>query len=336
MVEGNGQRPTTREQGDISDMMTVKFQLIDQALEQIRMMSVGGLFRDTPPGELLRYLLTELSKDVKVDESNRVQGVQMVEAHNPEPQKHLVLPHGLPFVELPDFIAKRCAAFYRAGLGVYLQNHVWYVYPLYDSSRFDNEVKTLTLINIPSLAMPATERTFRLTPNQVFALVTGEVRYRDPSEQRQLNQGNGVRFTDARNVMNGFSESQGGRTQVLRAANNHEYVSQERKSGLNNVHVSSTAITGNVFHELSKMAARSGAILECIWNSSDPSKIFPGMPARYIYEVQGQVYEGKGTVLQAHHFVAMHGQGFSSRRHDTHTRLVVHLEGTVDWEQDKT
>lgn len=334
-LEANDLRLKTKYSGDMTHLKQVRFQLIDQALEQIRMQSVGGVFRDTSVAEVLKYLLTTMSNELDVDEANRIVGVDMVPPHNTHPQKNIVLPHGLRFSDMPEYLTQKCAGIYNSGFGVFLQRHTWYVYPTHDLTRYGKTPKGLTLINVPKNRYPNVERTFRRTPNQIIAMVTGDVRHRDPSERKQLNDGNGIRYTDARNVIDGFSVTSNNRTLLLRANNNSEFMSTERPNGLNNVHLSPRRITSNTFAEASRMAARKGCYVTCVWENSDPGAIEPGMPVKFMYAVKDEVFEAVGVVVQAHHTTGLGQQGFSATRHITNTALQLFLEGDLEWDNEE-
>lgn len=331
VMENNTRYGSNAMAGDLIDILYVKFQLLDPLLEQIRMQTAGGLFKDSTPGDVLRYVLTESSKQIEIDDENKVQGVDMVDPNNTTAQKHIVIPHGTKLVEIPDFLQSQCSGIYNAGMGFYLQKYNWYVYPLFDTLRFDNTLKNLTLINVPNNRMPDIELTYRTTANQVIAIVTGSTLHKDDSEQLQANQGNGVRFLDARKVMDGFAETKNNRTQVLRAANNNEFVLEQRKTGLNNVQNAPIRITSNNFVELSRLARRKGSLMQCEWQSSNPDLIYPGMPVKFMYLVEGEVQETTGIVIGAHHYIHTYGKGPTSKRYMNTSVLSLFLDRKIDW-----
>lgn len=322
-VEGLRNSAHSKNALNLSDTMTIRFQLLDLALERIRLHSVGGLFRDASPAQVLEYILTTVSTGLDLDESNQIKGVEMVESPNSDPHRQIVIPHGTRFPELPTYLHYRVGGIYPTGMGVYLFKNHWYVYPLYDLTRFDQSVKTLTLINIPKNQMPGIERTYRKTSNQVIALVTGDVKHIDKTEAQLLNHGNGVRYMDARKTVDGFADTANGDNKaiVTRGENNNEFVTDERTTGLNNIQMSSSRITANKFAELSKMARRAGAEIQCVWENSDMGEIYPGMPVKYMYVKDDRIHELKGVVLAAQHYVQTHGVGITNSRHRTDTAL---------------
>lgn len=306
-------------------LLTVKFQLLDKALERVRLHSVGGLFRDVSPGEVLNYILTSVSTKLELDENNAIKGVEMVESPNKDKYKHIVIPHGTKFPDVPVFLHHKVGGLYPTGMGMYLFKQRWYVYPLYDLTRFDTTTKTLTLINVPTNQLPGIERTYRTTANQTIALVTGDVKHLDRTEAQLLNEGNGVRYMDSRRVVDGYADTTGGENKAtaMRAENNNEFVTDERVSGLNNVMTSGSRVTSNKFSEMSKLASRTGSQLQCVWENSDMGAIYPGMPVKYLYIKDDRIQELKGVVLGAQHYIQTFGIGVTDTRHRVDT--ILHL-----------
>lgn len=330
-IEGNLAQSQDREAMNLTDLVYVSFQLIDLALEQIRMQSVGTVFRNVTSSEALRYFLTYVSSLIQVDDVHRIKGVDMVDSPNSTPQDHIPIRQGTRFIEVPELLDRSASGIYPSGFGYYLQQNYWFIYPLYDLTRFDNAKQTITLINVPKNRYPQIERTYRQTGNQLIALVTGGVRHRDESEAMQLNQGNGVRFAMAGQMIGDNAQVADNKAIVKRALNNSELISQPRPDGLNNVMTSSNPITSNVFRELSKLAKRNGSYLQVKWENSDFGLIRPGMGAKYMYTVKDQVVEVKGVVVAAHTYVATDVPGLTSARHITNTVLTLFVDRNIDW-----
>jgi hypothetical protein len=333
VIEGNDPYAQDKDASDLTNLVYIKFQLLDLTIEQLRMRTTGMTLRNTTGAEAIRYILTTESAKVNIDSDQKVQGVDLYPPNNTQPQNHIVIPHGTRVTDVPEMIVQRAGGIYNAGFGFYLQAARWYIYPLYDIKRYDNSLKTLTLFNVPKNRLPGTERTFRTTANQVIALVTGDVKHMDNTEAQQLNQGNGVRFADATKIMDGFVTVKDNKAQVLRSKNNNEYLAESRDTGLNNVQLATNRITSNPFQELSKLARRAGSHLMCRWENSDPDLIFPGMPVKYMYIVDDQVVEAIGTVVFAHHFTGTDRPGFTTQRHVTSSVLTLFLNKKIDWSQ---
>lgn len=325
-IEGNHSQTTDPTTADYMGAITVSLQLVDSAIEQLRMKTVGGVFKDAVPGHVLQALMTLSSKNIAVDANSRVRGVDLAEPSNQQPRKHVVIPHGTKLTRLPSYVQEHCGGVYSSGLGHYLQRGIWYVYPEFDHTRFSRTTRTLSIINVAANQFPGLERTFKYEGGKLIVLSTGEVNYHDDSESLQLNYGNGVRFTNASRVLEGFSTTQRNVTRVSRHENNAEYVARARRNGLNNVYFSEDRITSNSFKETSKLARRSGAHLELVWENSDGELIYPGMPVRVLYMYKEEVVEVYGTVLRAQTYISAVGTGPSIHRHKSVTNLVLFIE----------
>lgn len=306
--------------------LQVEVQLSDLVLEQARMVTLGGVYRNTSVQDLVKYLMTKTLQDIRSDESMAVTHVKMFPASNSAPIPNIVLPHGLPFTEVPDYIHERVGGIYNAGLGHYLQDSTWHIFPLFDLTRYENDLRGLTVINVPSNRFTKLERSFRTTANQVIVLVSGDGAVYDDSEQRQLSDGNGVRFSSADKMLNGFVQQDGNKATAIRAENNSEFVTSERESGRNKVKLSDNPITDNVFLEASKLARGQGTYVAKVWENSNPRLLWPGMPVRWMYMDGEEWIERHGVLHGAQSFVQATAPFPTTRRHISTTTLRVFLE----------
>jgi len=326
IVEANGFNIMTQKTLDLTAVWKVSFQLVNKALEQIRMISVGGIYRNVTTTDVIQTVLTNESKKIDVEGVRMPVGVDIVEGTNTEVRDHVVIPHGMPLVQLPEYIHRHCGGVYSSGFGYYLQGDYWYVYPCYDTTRFQKTMNTMTIINIPKNKLPNIERTYQERGTSLMVLATGEVKLKDDSEEQQLNHGNGVRFADANNFMSGFTDTVDNKTVVSRGANNSEFISVPRLNGNNNVQLSSNPITANPFMEYSKLARRQGNIVTLTWENSQPSLIYPGMPIKLLYMEDDDVVTVYGILLKAHSFVQTKGQGITDNRHLIQTALSIFIK----------
>lgn len=327
LLEGNSPAAMSEEALDASNIFEIEFQLTNKALEQIRLMAVGGIYRASTNEEVIKYVLTQASSSVKVDGVRAPKGVDMVKASNQAQRDHIVIPQGTKVVQLPNYLHNKCGGVYSTGMGYYLQGDYWYVYPCYDTKRFNEAPKTLTVINVPKNKFPNGPRTYRKDGRNTVILATGEVSFKDTSDARQLNEGNGVRFADANQFMGlGFATTKNNRVTMSRGDNVSEFIASPRPNGMNNVQVSDNPITSNPFNEYSKMAQRQGSYISLVWESSLPELVFPGMPVRVLYLEGDVIREIYGVVLQAFDAVQMVGSGLPSDRHSTTTALAIFVQ----------
>jgi hypothetical protein len=326
IVENAIGNTTSEEDLNRLDIPTVKFQLLNKSLEQIRVIPVGGIYRNMTGENVVKAILTKASKTATVDASRKVKGVSMVAASNQKKRDAIILPHNLKMVEVPHHIHYHCGGLYSAGLGYYLQDDHWYVFPVYDNTRFHSGEPTLTIINVPKNRLPGVERSYRKDGDNLVVLATGDTKFRDISNVAQLNGGNGVRFADASTMMNGFVTVKDNKAQAARAKNNTEIIADERPNNINYVTSAQRQINSNPFVEYSALAARQGSGINLVWENANHTLVYPGMPTRVIYLDGDEVKELYGVLQGAHLYASMREVGVTSSRFVNHMTLSVFVK----------
>lgn len=326
VMEQNGFNAPTQYNLDLSNMIMAKFQLVNKALEQMRMIEVGQIFRGATVDDVIKTMLTQASQTTTVNGQRTVQGVTMVKSSNPTPREHIVIPHGVKLTDVPQYIQKYCGGVYAAGMGYYLQGNQWHVYPALDTTRFNTTQGTLTIINLPQNKFTNVERTYYQPGGNLVVMATGNVKFRDPSNQHQLNSGNGIRFSDASKFMDGFTTLGDNKALASRGATNNEFVGFQRPNGNNNVARSTNPITTNSLEEYSKLARAMGSVIQLEWQHSNPDLITPGLPTTILYLDEDQIQSITGVIVGAHHYTHLMGQGFSAMRYGTVTTLAVFIQ----------
>lgn len=334
-MEYNRSQITSDRELNLMNIVTVKMALVDPALEKLRMMTFEGIYRNTTTWELIRHILTVASREVTDDENFRIRGVDVYTPSNQEKKRNIIIPNGMRLTDVPYYLHQNVAGVYNSGFGYFLQRKKWWVYPLFDLDRFKSSEKGLTLIKIPFLQLPETDRTYRILPNplvprQIIALVTEDTRAVDDGEYIELNYGNGIRFADADQMFEKFAVTKDNKTVIERKKNINEYLVEPRSTKLNNVQRSPRPITSNTFFEASRMARRKGMFLSGQWDRSDPGLIWPGMPVRYLFMKNDKVFECYGVVQALEHYWRLAQPGFTVRRHICTTAFKLFLSRPVE------
>lgn len=159
-IAGNGRNVVSEDDMDRMSLMEVDFQLVDKALEQVRTKSYGNILRAMTAEDAIKGILTQQSSDIVINNQQAVQGVQMVPADNKTVRDHIVIPQGTKLVSVPKYIHEKCGGVYGAGMGYYLQDGMWHIYPCYDPTRFNEADSTCTIIIIPESKYPNMDRTY--------------------------------------------------------------------------------------------------------------------------------------------------------------------------------
>jgi hypothetical protein len=316
---GQGRETNDEDALDLMDMLPVSFQLTNKSIEKIRMISVGGIFRNTTVKDTILAILTKESQSVKVNNKRVLDGVDIVDPKNTAKRDHILLPQGIKLFDVCDYIQKNIGV-YNAAIGSYIRGSTWYVFPLYDNTRFNQTKLTLSLLILPKNKFPQLERTYKKKGNSLTVLITSDTGFKDDSGTQYLNYGNGSRFADANKFMEGFSQTVNNATLVSRAKNNNEFKLEDRPNKANLINVTENKITANPFYEYSKIVARNGGVFKTIWENSNPSLLVPGMVTRISYFDDGQVKEIFATLLAAEHSSMRMGD-FGSSRHVVNSLL---------------
>jgi hypothetical protein len=323
IIEASTGNVTSEEDLNRLEILNVQFQLTNKLLEQVRMIPVGGIYRNMTGEQVVKAVLTKGSQLAKVDDTRKLQGVEMVKASNQAVREQVVIPPTVQLVDICHHIHYHCGGLYAAGLGYYLHRDHWYVFPAFDVKRFNTGVPTLTIINVPANKLPGVERTYRKDGDNLVVVATGNSVFRDLKNAAQLAAGNGVRFADANQVMDKFVTTQGNKTVAARARQNTEMISDKRENDLNYVTAGRRAITANPFVEFSALAARQGSGASFVWENADRSLVYPGMPVRIMYLEGAEIKELYGVLHGAHEYASLREQGGTANRFSSSVTLSV-------------
>lgn len=329
-VENNARAIPSENNLDLSDLLELDIQLLNKAVDQMRLRTIGATFRSCTAEEVIKTILTSESQKLDVSSENLPKGVNMVPVENPIKREHICIRQGTRMVDAPAYIHEKCGGVYPTGFSYYFQNSIWYVYPTYDTTRFEKTVKTLTVINVPALKMPGIEKTYKLSGNHLTILATGQTKVINNSEKLILNHGNGVRFADGSLFMEDFAEVKNNTALASRGKTNNEFTTIKRDNGINNVLMSPNRITANPLLEYSKLAVRDGSNMLVSWENSDPDLIYPGMPLRLKYLDGDVIKQVDGVVLKLHSYTQLGSEdGLMTTRHLTTTNMSLFIKRGV-------
>ena len=311
---------------DLKQILTISFQLYDKALEQLRTMLVGGVYRSCTVKDALLTAMSNQSMAAVVDGNRAVLGVDMVDPNNIDLKGQIVITHGTKLIDFPDYIQARIGI-YNSGLGHYIQDRYWYCYPLYDTTQFNTRGSSVTFIILPKRKFSNVERTFLAMGLNVTILITGETAFQDDLSRARVSQGNGLRFSDASAMMDSASTVDN-KTSMSRDSNNSEFTNAKAINGVNNAPVLGDRITANPFAAYSMLAAREGGKMRLTWENSDHTLLTPGMPAKVVYDVDGVTTSVYGILHKCAH-VSNKAGGYGSTRYKNVTVIDLFVNGQV-------
>lgn len=281
--------------------LTIKqfsLQLLEPGFESVSIKTAGSGFRDISGVELIKILLTRYSTDDEIDTVTSVQGVDVVPGYNEQKMSQIPIDHMTPLVKAINIINDNCGGIYPTGFSYFLQGNIWYLFPPYDLSLFDKARKTITVVNLPKDRLPTLEKTYFNSDTKLIVLSTRDATYTDNREVNTFNHGSSVRFLDANRLLDGFGEVKDNKFLVNSSLNVNEVTLNERKDGANILRSGQARITSNKNSELSKLAQKRGFYFQLIWENSDDSLLFPGMPAKVLYLKDNKPASAKGVLIE--------------------------------------
>lgn len=314
-------------------IVKVELQLLDLAMEQLMSKSISLGVRSGTAGGMTRYILTKLSREIDVKAEYAIQGVQMATIDNSEPRA-IQLKTDTMFLDAPTLLHEQHGGIYSAGFAFYLQRGWWYCWPRWDVTKFGGGRPTLTIIGIPDQKLPSIERTYRLVGESLIVLLTGGLKYMDGSTSLKYDKGNGTRFVDSRSIMTDAIDVEGNKLVLDRSLTTTEYVGEKRDTGLENVRTGASRITSNSFVEAGLVTERQGSYIQGIWQNSEYGYLYPGMPVKYLYLLDGEVQEAFGVLDSAQTYIEPIEEGLTFTRHRTNTALTAFLGARLDWSKE--
>lgn len=313
---------------NLTQIIDVHFQIYDKGMEQLRIMMAGGVLRSCKVDNAIKTLLTSRAQDADVDNDRSILGVEMVAANNLDTKAQIVVPHGLRLVDVPDMIQAKYGV-YNAGLGSYIQDKYWHVFPLYDTSEYETRLKTITVLVLPKRKFSNIERTYKVKGNALTIVITGETGFKDDSGKFYANHGNGIRFTDANNLFNANANVKTNRLKLERSKNNFEFKAGEAISKANYAPVAGGRSSANPFIAYSRLAARNGGMFKGVWENSDHTLLTPGMPAKIVYSDKDEVRTIYGILHSVSH-ISQRYSGIGSTKFKNQSILQFFVNGQIE------
>lgn len=296
-VEGNIPGAEDRQKLNQMFIKPVKIQLINPVVDYLRKTTVGGVLGEGTGADCIRAMLGKYTREFIAKKGGSLTGVDVAPGSNTTIRENIIIPEHTPVINIPAIVDMENGGIYPAGFWYHLQNNMWYVYPTMDTKLYDKSDRTLNVINVPSGRFPDSEKTFRITGTQVIVLATGDTQHVDLSERDQLQKGNAVRYIDPVNLFHNYFTSEGNKAIANRDKVMTEIVSEPRKDGSNLTTLSDNPITSRHYKEFSKLAYRSGVLIQAVWENGDIDRLYPGMPVKYSYLSTSNVLkESKGIL----------------------------------------
>ena len=313
---------------DHVEIVTVNLQLVDRQLEPMRAKTTGGIFENSSIGDIIKSLMMGESSKISVEGKKIVQGFDIVEPNNSEKRKTTIIPHNTLVSSLPTYLQEAMGGVYNAGVGTYLQSFgdkvSWFVYPLFNTNRFNEDAKKAIFYAVPRNKYPAIERSYRLDSDILHVIASGAKSIQNTGEAEYMNSGSGYRTLDARSVMSKPVETTEDGPVANRATINHEVSIKEREDNLNYVPPSNKTVSSNSFSQASQVNIKSGTRVDITWDNANPDLIYPNMPCKYTYlGANNEIKELSGVIIAMQVFTKLDGKSVTTELYSTSAQLTM-------------
>ncbi|AEH03530.1 virion structural protein [Pseudomonas phage PhiPA3] len=275
-------------------MIPIQMQLVDELTYRVMMASYGNTFVNMTTKDMVIASHHEVFAALGGTDDQRLLGWDIADGWNPDVHYQIGLPDGIRLADIPRFLQNDEGGIYPTGMGRYIQNQIFYMYPLFDTTRFNKKTRVLNLINIPSDRYEGAEKTYKSTDRHVTVIATGNASSLDDGLATVLQQGNGVRFGNANNLLTDQAVTKDNKMLMDRASNLYEVNIGNLQTGFNNTRWANERVTANPYKQYSIMAQRQGQQLDLEWVNGNPDELYPGMPVKF-FTISGdtvKIYHG--------------------------------------------
>lgn len=315
----------------VAGFIEVRLQLVTRVLEPLRIKQVSGSFSNVLPKDFIESILYTEANKIKVDGKPLLPGVNIVTPNNIEKQNNLVFPSGTNLIDIPDLCQNELFGLYGTGLGSYIQKYndvyTWFVYPLYDHTRFDKcKDKKIIFYATDKSILPGSEVTYREEGDVTYIIVTGKTKYHNPLENNYMDSGVGFRLPHAKSFMRKPVVLTTDGVEAKKSKLSHDVIVKQRNDNLNYAPRGKDYISSNPYKAYSEIAKKNIAQITLEWNHAKYDTIYPGMPCKYTYVDNSEVKNLTGTILHTHTLISLQGNPTSSNVYNINTGITIAVD----------
>ena len=307
-------------------MRPVVVQLVELGIEELRLMTIGGIYNNEKTIDVIRCLLGYYSDQLNLPEQDRIKGVEVRPPNVNEPRKNVIIPHGVSLMDMPGYIQRYAGGVYNYGLGFYLHNRVWYVYPLFNTDQYETSRFRLDILVVNRNRVQSIDRSWMLKAQTLYVITNGERDTHDKVDQLLANRGNGVRFMLATKSFNEWATVSRNVAKADPTKTTAQYEVTKRESNQKAIPFGDNRLTDNVAYETSRIVEREGRYFQFTWHHSTPRLLYPGMPVKLRYETPQGIIELYGVLIKAEVNVALDSAGDTQVKYRHNTVLTLFIK----------
>lgn len=323
-LENNNADRAMVSQQDAHSVSMISFQLFDPASYELRMAYYDTISPNKCTGDVLKAALAKTRLVDKYNKQDSVGQIQMDDGYLPT-KRSIIIPPGTRLLDLGRYLQKEYGV-YSQGLGMFLKNRTWFVFPPFTRLKENTDGWKLVIINAPANRYRKLDRTYYISGKTVTLILTGEVKHTDTTDHDALIEGTGVRYADPAKLLSKPGSVDG--TTALKQNPKErmtEYNAMAYKSKFSNAKFLDNPFTANGATSSSDLAARGGSYIEGTWERSIPEFLLPGMPVVFITQDGTSIRKMPGTLVGVETLTSSPHGGLIEQTHSTMSKLTMYL-----------
>ena len=298
-VYGSEYTMAQREELNRTKIIRVEGQLIDRAVEGLRMLQVEGIYRNQTIKDILLAEFKEKIDTLQLDGASLDVNIDIVEPSNTSTVSQMVLPTGVYLLDFPSYLQHSIYGVYNADIGTYVQRiddkiNI-FIYPLCDPNRFDSVDKKAMVFFTNNIRYNSVDNTFKQDGGILKILAGTSLRSLDNAENDFISEGSGYIKAYPQQMINRNVMVTDDSLTFDSTANLEGTKFKERKDGADRpIYVGNEV---NMYKYRSVMTRRMMGLYQFQWHYSTADRFYPGMPVQYIYEDKyGKLMQLEGTI----------------------------------------
>jgi len=287
-----GTRLTSQSRDELNSLeqVVIEGQCVNRLVEVLRSVHVDGVFSNI---DLLTVIRTRLHQSIhETAVGGQVPDIN-IDIHtldNTRVYNHVQIKTGTKILDLPTYLHEQDYGLYNGNVGTYLQTYgigpkrkeTIFVYPLYNTSRFDTEDRKVIFYSSPSHKYEFVENTYLVDGTIIKIIANASVKMHDASENEHINTGNAIVNSDVDIVMerNVKVKDTVSSTQLSNNLFGEKFNDKKDKVNLDNY----IRHDDNIYRHRSEIIMSAMSLIQVTWNFCNPEYLFPGIPCQYTYE----------------------------------------------------
>ena len=313
---------------NVGSIQELEFELQELFEEVYRFVNLDGSYAGNTPQQILEAAIPDNLNKIRIGGKSVIDAVHVVEPDNKEPLRQLAIPRGVLAKDVPGWLQEKSKGVYTNGIGNFIARFkelvTWFVYPLYDLERFNKDNEKLIIYFGPQDRYAGVDNTYRVEGKTTYIVTTSNPGVKDTAGNSGLNYGSGFRLADSKGTTTKPATITEDGIKADSRRYNTELVNKGRKDQLNFARVVSSK--SNFFIESSRIVGKEQSIINIQWDYADPNLIYPGMPCKCVFMVQGEYVEKFGTVLGCLTSIRPVGNPMTSTVYKRDVELKISME----------